>query len=100
MSHRSELRNRNSNLRKLKKKWLKETTQCVESDEQLKKDADAFQEYASQMGWDPVSVDDLMLDALIQRGLRLKEATENHQQVDWSTVKYLYYCSHQRLSSA
>lgn len=60
-------------------------TDCEETG---KKEIEAFNEFIAQLGWDPDTVSEDMLNALVRRGLRLKEATENAQTIDWSTVKY------------
>lgn len=80
---RDELKQRNSNLKKLREKWaFKQST----ADERMKRDAEEWGQVATLLGWDE-DVDEDILDALIRRAIRLKEATENQQTVDWSMIK-------------
>lgn len=78
---------RKENLQKLKKKWYDDVFKPLKGEEKIQHDLAGLKEYLSQMEWNTNPIDEEMLNALIRRGIRLKEARENQQVVDWATVK-------------
>ena len=87
MSYRQELRNRDANLKNLRKKWNSESQKPMDSEESMQRDVLEFQKIALCWGWNNGMIKDIALDDLIKRAQIAKTATENGKSVDWSSVK-------------
>ena len=88
MRYRQELRNRDANMKSLRRKWSSECQKPMDSEELMQREALEFQKIALCWGWNSSMIEDNALDDLIKRAQIAKEATENGKSVDWSTVKY------------